>query len=127
MRDMSTTKKKTTMTMIGKCNRYPAIWAAIYGCEGEGRMSGWNTGTTAGARATREFRCPTCAAVSALTDSLNDRDRQGFLNQAQALADVDSYRYTRAVRTPDGRAAIWGRGPLPSILTRWTDLLPARP
>jgi hypothetical protein len=126
---------------IGTCNRFSRVWAAIFGCEGKGPFVGWDAPTTMGGSYTPNYSCPTCTACEKTSDAgfvgrftVSGQHnahviRQAFLNQAEALAGVDNYRYQGTVRAKDGRPGLINRRTgkewfMPSMLTRWTDLTP---
>jgi hypothetical protein len=109
---------------VGTCNVAPKVWRALYGCEGEGRFTGWDRGSTSGASARPVYTCAACGAAKAVLASLNLPGYQAFLAQIQAIAGVENYRIERTI-TVDGRPALARHGkPLPSILERWPLLQP---
>jgi hypothetical protein len=78
-----------------KCNRYPTVWAAIYGCKGE-KTTTWRYTVGSFGHRVAEYACPCCQAVSDAHDKMNHAERQEALTQAQELAGVADYRTARA-------------------------------
>lgn len=111
-----------TTKALGTCNTSTRVWRAMWGCEGLGTRAGWESATTAHGRATKLFACRTCRAANAIAN-LNALTREAFLTQIKSLAGVSDYRY-QGTDMVEGRPVLRGRAALPSILERWTDLVP---
>jgi hypothetical protein len=85
--------KTTAVTKTGRCNTYSLIWAAIYGCTGEGKLSGTQPGNFG--RPIAHFTCDTCRAQQAL-DKASPRDKSERMRAAMKAAGVVEYRNARA-------------------------------
>ena len=84
-----------------RCNVFPTVWAAIYGCKGEMTHS-WRYTIGHFGRRVPEYACPTCQAASAKTDGakgfVNRAEYARLLREAQDAAGVEDYRTAHAVR-----------------------------
>jgi len=90
---MTTTEwKKSKSTK--RCNVFPTVWAAIYGCKGE-QTHTWRYTTGNFGRREAEYACPTCLAAKLATESLVGKARQDALQAAQEAAGVEDYRTAR--------------------------------
>ncbi len=80
-----------------RCNRFPTVWAAIYGCKGE-RTTAWRYTVGNFGHRVAEYACPTCQAADAATAQLVGPARQDALEAAQRAAGVEDYRSQRVSR-----------------------------
>lgn len=82
-------------TKAHRCNIFPTVWAAIYGCKGE-RVTSWRYTIGNFGKRVPEYACETCKAAKAQTDAvkgINDRSEyQRLLREAQDAAGVEDYR-----------------------------------
>lgn len=108
---------------VGRCNIYPSVWAAMYGCLGIGRFVGWQPPTTSNGRYSARYACAACQCGKALTDGLPAHAYQEALTQVQELAGVENYRRERTIMV-DGRPCLEGREPLAPFSERWPLLRP---
>lgn len=115
----------------GRCNVFPRIWAAIFGCEGRGTFLRWDAPTTMHGRYTAEYACPACRCALTMSPSSNYPSHQDFLLQAEALAGVDNYRYHasvivngRPVLREGGRSSGAPLAPLAPLTERWPAFTP---
>ena len=85
-----------------KCNVYPRVWAAIWGCEGKGaeQFRGHN-----GINAATEYACPVCAEEKRKAAKRTRTEEQEYLAQAQEAAGVENYRYQKTA-IENGRPVI---------------------
>lgn len=116
---------KKTASKNGRCNVFPSVWAALYGCEGEGTFYGWQAPTTSGGRARAQYACGACRCGKALTAGLPDHAYGEALRQVQAMAGVENYRHERT-EIRNGRPCLVGREALAPFSERWPALVPMR-
>ncbi len=83
-----------------KCNVFPAVWAAIYGCKGE-KSTTWRYTVGSFGRRVPEYACETCRAAKDKTDAAIGVEYQRLLREAQDAAGVADYRTAR-VRLVNG-------------------------
>jgi hypothetical protein len=79
-----------------KCNTFPTVWAAIYGCKGE-RVVTWRYTIGNFGRRVPEYACETCQAALARSEACGN-DRAAYaaeLERAQAAAGIEDYRTAR--------------------------------
>lgn len=116
-------KTKKTVSKVGRCNAFPSVWAAIFGCEGEGKFTGWQAPTTSGGSYRAQYGA--CACARTLTDGLPDHARSYALRQISDMAGVENYRHERT-EIRNGRPCLAGREPLVPFSERWPALVPMR-
>lgn len=82
-------------TKAHKCNVFPTVWAAIFGCQGE-RVTVWRYTVGHFGKRVAEYACPTCLAHKTRLDNLrglvNRQAHEDALAEAQAAAGVEDYR-----------------------------------
>lgn len=88
------------------CNAFPAVWAAIVGCTGEG--TAWRYGVGHFGRSEAEYACPVCRAATDRFDSLVGTAHQDALRAAQDAAGVADYRLAE-VEWIGGRPRLTGK------------------
>ncbi len=78
-----------------RCNVFPTVWAAIYGCKGE-QTHTWRYTIGHFGRRVPEYACPTCQAAADKTDATKGlagrAEYQRLLREAQDAAGVKDYR-----------------------------------
>ena len=92
---------RTKGKKVRRCNEYPLVWGAIYGCEGTTRY--WHYDIGSFGREIVVGSCDTCWAARERTAGLNGAEYQDALRKAQDDAGVKDYRRARARRDKDGR------------------------
>lgn len=80
-----------------RCNKYPTVWAAMYGCKGE-KTTAWRYTVGAFGHRVAEYACPTCQAADALTAAMNHPEQQAHLNALHVANGVADYRYQKSMR-----------------------------
>lgn len=80
-----------------RCNLYPTVWAAMYGCKGE-QTRAWRYGVYNLGVQHVQYACATCQAADALTAAMNHKERQAHLNAIQEANGVADYRYQKTTR-----------------------------
>ena len=78
-----------------KCNVFPSVWAAIFGCKGE-RVTTWRYTVGHFGKRVPEYACPGCLAQKTRLDGLRGQAHQDALAEAQAAAGVEDYRLADA-------------------------------
>lgn len=78
-----------------RCNVFPTVWAAMYGCKGE-HTAAWRYTVGAFGHRVAEYACPTCQAAKAKIEAMNHAERVAHLNEIQAANGVADYRIARA-------------------------------
>lgn len=91
------------MKNTGRCNIFSAVWAAIYGCSGEGAYQGQQS--THFARRENAYACPTCMGVETTHAKMSRPDRQADMLRREAAAGVVDYRTTN-VKIVNGRPTL---------------------
>lgn len=90
---MNNANWKTTKA-VKKCNAFPMVWAAIYGCTGE-QTGTWRYSVGSFGRREVDYACPVCKAAKDLLDAASHSEYQRLLTEAQAKAGVQDYRTAR--------------------------------
>lgn len=92
---MTTSWKRSAKTR--RCNLYPTVWAAMYGCKGE-QTHAWRYGLFHMGVQQIEYACPTCQAAKAASDAMSPAERIAHLNALQEANGVADYRSQKTTR-----------------------------
>lgn len=96
-----------------RCNVFPSVWAAIFGCKGE-QTHTWRYTVGHFGHRVAEYACPTCQAAKdkfeALKGFTRNEEYQRLCREAQDAAGVEDYRLAD-VRIINGVPTIVGTMP----------------